>query len=295
MEITHETVADITISKVRPEPAVLVEWFDDHWYKVAKDGVLHWLPSVTTKLGIVDKPGLARWRGDVGNREADLRVHDAGQRGKRLHWAWATALEGGAVVYDPWQAPVYTEEGISALKAKFGGKVAILRTQDEMWQIDKLRRQYAALNPKVLAVELQVYDLETRDAGTIDSVEFIETGMYAVNGAKQVPLNKGIWIRDLKTGNWVGDEARYQTAKYLAMYERQYGVKCAGTLITHTSASTKKGIAGLGTYDRTREQVYDEDLPMYHKIAAVWDATHKDDQPETFQFPSVITLNGWSE
>jgi len=49
----------------------------------------------------------------------------------------ATALEGGCVIYDPWQTPAYTEEEIAALKTKYGGKVAILRTQDEMWQIDK--------------------------------------------------------------------------------------------------------------------------------------------------------------
>lgn len=274
------------------EPIVLVEWFDDHWYKVTKDGQTFWLPSVTTKLGIVDKPGLARWRGDVGNREADMRMHEAGDRGKRIHWAWAMALEGGAVLYDPWQNPVYTPEGIAEMKTKYAGKVSVIRTQDEMWQIDKLRRQHEILKPKVLAAELKVYDLETKDAGTIDSVEQIETGMYMVNGAKQLPLNAGIYIRDLKTGSWLGDEANYQTGKYLAMYEKQYAVKCAGTLITHTGASVRKGIPGLGTYARTREQVYDEDLPMYAKIAAVWDAKHKDDQPETFQFPSIITLGG---
>lgn len=275
----------------KTDPIVLVEWFDDHWYKVVKEGTTHWCASVTTKLGIIDKPGLARWRGDIGNREADLRMHSQGDRGKRIHWAWATALEGGAVIYDPWQNPVYTPETIAELTKKYNGKVAVIRTQDEMFQIDKLRRQYAILKPKVLAVEVKVYDLTSKTAGTIDSVFELETGMYMVNGAKQVPINKGIWIGDLKSGNWLGDEANYQTGKYLEMYERMFDVKCAGTIITHTAASTKKGIPGLGTYIRTREQVFDEDIPMFNKIAAVWDAQHKDDQPETFQFPSVITLN----
>jgi hypothetical protein len=272
------------------EPIILVEWFDDHWYKVSVNGTVHWIPSVTTKLGIIDKPGLARWRGDIGNREADLRMHSQGDRGKRIHWAWATALEGGAVIYDPWQTPVYTPEGIAELTAKYNGKVAIIRTQDEMYQIDKLRRQHEILKPQVLGAELKVYDLATRDAGTIDCVLGLKTGDYPINGSKPLHIEGGIWIGDLKTGSWLGDEANYQTAKYLAMYEKEKGVKCAGTLITHTAASTRKGIPGLGSYIRTREQVYDEDLPMYAKIAAVWDAQHKDDQPETFQFPSIITL-----
>jgi hypothetical protein len=274
------------------EPIVLVEWFDDHWYKVAKDGQTYWLPSVTTKLGILDKPGLARWRGDVGNREADMRVYDAGQRGKRIHWAWATALEGGVVIYDPWQTPVYTPEGIAELTAKYDGRVAVIRTQEEMFQIDKLRRQHALMKPRIVAVETKVYDLETGDAGTIDSVEEIETGSYLVNGAKPITIKGGLWVRDLKTGSWLGDEANFQTGKYLAMYEKMNGVKCAGTMITHTAATTRGGIAGLATRCRTREQVYDEDLPMYAKIAAVWDAQHKDDKPETFNFPSIITLGG---
>jgi hypothetical protein len=278
---------------VTTEPIVLVEWFDDHWYKVVKDGATHWLASVTTKLGIIDKPGLARWRGDIGNREADLRMHSQGDRGKRIHFAWATALEGGAVIYDPWQNPVYTPEGIAELSKKYNGKVAVIRTQDEMWQIDKLRRQHEILKPKVVAVEVKVYDLETKDAGTIDSVIMLETGIYpGINGVKPVPINKGLYINDLKSGNWLGDEADYQTGKYMVMYEKLFNVECAGTIITHTAASTKKGIPGLGTYVRTREQVLKEDVPMYNRIAAVWDAKHKDDQPETFQFPSIITLGG---
>lgn len=275
--------------KSETEVPTLVEWFDEHWYKVLVDGVYDYLASVTTKLGILDKPFLARWRGDIGNREADMRVHEAGQRGSRIHWAWEVALKGGAVVFDPWQAPIYTTEGIAALKAKYGD-VAILRVQEEMWQMVKLQRQFDILKPMVIGIEEKLFDLDTRDAGTVDAVYSLLDGEYMVNGAKPVRLAKGIYINDLKTGSQVQDEAYYQTAKYLAMYEKKYGTKCAGTLITHTSAKTKGGIAGLATYLRTREQVMDEDLPMFNKIAAVWDAKHKDDKPQTYEFPSLITL-----
>src|SRR5258708_56734 len=183
--------------------AVMVEFFNSHYYKVTTPaGLIRYIPSVTTKLGIVDKPFLHRWRGDLGNREADLRLYDAGERGKRIHWAYATALKRGAVVYDPWQSPVYTEQDLAALR-KEHGDIAVLRTQEEMWTICKLAEQFKRLQPKVLAVEKPVYDLEMNDAGTIDSVFFIEEGDYFVSGSKPLHLSRGIYVNDLKTGNYV--------------------------------------------------------------------------------------------
>lgn len=280
----------MTIAKSIEAPPVLVEFFNEHWYKVVVADVTYYLASVTTKLGIMDKPFLALWRGDIGNREADMRLYEAGQRGKRIHWAWEVALNGGAVVFDPWQAPIYTPDGIATLKAKYGD-VAIIRTQEEMWQIVKLQRQFDILKPMVIGVEEKLYDLDTKDAGTADGVYSLLEGEYMVNGSKPLRIAKGIYINDLKTGSQVQDEAYCQTAKYLSMYEKKNAIKLAGTLITHTSAKTKGGIAGLATYLRTREQVMDEDLPMYNKIAAVWDARHKDAKPQTYEFPSLIKLS----
>lgn len=272
------------------EPIVLVEWFDDHWYKVSKDGFTHFLPSVTTKLGVVDKPGLARWRGDVGNREADLRMYDAGQRGKRIHWAWEMVLTGGVVIYDPWQIPVYTEEGIADLKAKYGDKVAILRTQEEMIQVVKLKKQYDALRPQVLGVEMKVYDIEARDAGTIDHIYEIETGMYHVSGTKPLPINKGIYIVDLKTGSYIDDNVWMQLAPYGYMYEKMTGKKIAGALVSHTSSSMKGNIPGLKTMIRDRKTLLEKDYPDYRHAVALWERNHEGESPVEMQFPSLITL-----
>ncbi len=268
----------------------LIEWFNSHYYKVTVDGVTRFLPSVTTKLGIIDKPFLAQWRGDVGNREADNRLYDAQMKGKRVHWAYATALEGGAVVYDPWQKPVYTEESLATLKAKYE-QLAVLRTQEEMWAICKLAEQFKRLNPKVLAVEHTVYDLTNSDAGTIDSILLINEGDYFVSGAKPLHLSGGVYICDLKTGNYLDDGVWYQLAPYAFMWEKMTGRQIAGALVTHTNSTLKKGISGLKTMYRDRETLINSDYKYYRHAAALWEGQHAGETPETFQFPSLISLN----
>lgn len=267
---------------------VLIEWFNAHYYKVTVGDKSYYIPSVTTKLGVLDKPQLARWRGDIGNREADLRAYEASQKGTRIHWAYATALKGGAVVYDPWQKPVYTTEGLDALR-KEHGEIAVLRTQEEMCDISKLAEQFKRLNPEVLGVEETVHDLDQLDAGTIDNILLIKDGEYSIAGQKPLRLSGGIYVNDLKTGSFVGDDVWLQLAPYTIMYEKKHGVTCAGALVTHTGSSIKSGIPGLKTLFCSREmiQIY---YQKYRRISDVWNDRHEGDHPETFQFPSLVTL-----
>lgn len=267
---------------------VLIEWFNEHWYKVTTDGAVRYIPSVTTKLGILDKPQLTRWYGDLGTREAELRKYEAGQRGTRIHWAYATALKGGAVVYDPWQRPVYTAEGLAELKKKHGD-VAILRTQEEMWALTKLAEQFKRLTPRIVGVEETVSDLKEMDAGTIDGILSIDEGDYFIAGSKPLHLDAGLYINDLKTGSYVGDDVWLQLAPYTIMYEKKHGVQAAGALVTHTSSIVRGGIPGLKTLFCSREML-DIYYKRYRHISDVWNDRHSADAPETYQFPSLITL-----
>lgn len=275
---------------IAPDP-VLIQWYDDHYYKVVKEGVTYYLPSVTTKLGIIHKEGLDRWRGDLGNREADLIMNDASARGKRIHWAWETALNGGCVVFNPWQGPIYTKEQIEALNAKYEGRMAILTNQDEMWQLTKLRMAFNILKPVVLDVEMKVYDIENRDAGTIDGVYFINEGEYAIAGATPLYLEAGVWIVDLKSGKYLDDNVWLQLAPYAKMYQNAHGMKVAGALVFHTGAKTKKGIPGFTTLKRTAKEL-DKDYSDYRHVVALWEREHGDDKPVLFDFPSLIDLKG---
>lgn len=270
---------------------VLIEYFNSHYYKVTTPaGEVRFIPSVTTKLGIIEKTNLARWRGDLGNREADARMHEAAERGTRIHFAFAVALKGGAVLYNPWQRPIYTEEGIAAIKSKYP-EVSILRSQDEMINICKLAELLKRLKPEVLEVEKTVYDLEENIAGTVDHVFGITEGEYSIAGAKPLRLPGGIYIGDLKTGNYVDDNVFRQLAPYAFCYERTHGVQVAGALVTHTGSTIKSGIPGLKVLYRPRELLFSKDLTAYRHAAALWDADHEGEQPESFQFPSIVAFN----
>lgn len=267
---------------------VLIEWFNEHWYKVTTGEQVRYIPSVTTKLGVIDKPQLARWRGDLGNREADMRSYEAAQKGTRIHWAYAVALKGGAVVYDPWQRPVYTAEGLEELRKKHND-ISILRTQEEMFAISKLAEQFKRLDPEILAVEETLSDLDENDAGTVDNALLIKPGEYLVSGSKPLRLSGGIYINDLKTGSFVGDDVWLQLAPYTIMFEKKHGVKCAGALVTHTGSTMKSGIVGLKTMYCSREELQSYYL-KYRHISDVWNDRHEGDAPETYQFPSIITM-----
>lgn len=270
---------------------VLIELWDDHYYQVIVDGKTRFIPSVTTKLGIIDKPGLGRWRGDVGNREADLRLYDSQQRGKRLHWARETLLTGGVVIYDPWQKPVYTELQLTDLKTQYDGKVAILRTQDEMLQIHKLKRQLAILKPEIVGVEVKVYDLENNDAGTVDGIYRIKAGDYLINGSKPLHLEAGLYVEDFKSGGYLDDGVWKQLAPYGKMVEDRLGEEIVGALVTHTGVGKiKGGVPGLATKFRDRKTLMERDYVAYRHAAALWENDHADDEPVTGEFPSLITL-----
>lgn len=270
----------------------MVEWFDQHWYKLTVvNGTTEtrWIPSVTTKLGIVDKPFLPRWRGDIGNREADMRLFEAQERGTRIHHAWSVFCTGGAIVYNPWQHPNYTDEEIAAVMATHMGNVAVVKYQDEMLALIKLQKAVEILRPKMVYSERMVYSLAHNDAGTADNDWFIEEGDYAINGAKAVHIPAGRYIVDLKTGSMVSDEARYQTAAYLKCSEEMGDGPYAGTLILHTSAQTKKGIEGFAGLLRTRAEA-EEDYRTYRIIAELWERKNEDAAPRVFEFPSLLTM-----
>ncbi len=280
---------------VLPTPTVkMIEWFDDRFYKIgwvdtAQQPHTEFFASVTTKLGVINKPFLARWRGDVGNREADLKANEGANRGVRIHQAWYTLAMKGVVIYQPWQKPNYLPEEIEALKVQYQGKVAILEEQDEMYAVYKLLCWCNVVKPKFIVNELTVYSIPNRDAGTVDNVIDITGGSYMINGTKPLILPAGRYVLDLKTGVAVDDDADLQLAAYWNCLVEMYGWEFQGSLVLHTGASTKGGIPGLATKYRNKEELA-ADYQIYRKTADVWTWKNANKFPKVFDFPSMITL-----
>ncbi|KKK80020.1 hypothetical protein LCGC14_2827700, partial [marine sediment metagenome] len=129
----------------------MIQYFDDHWYRreierKESDNEIRWYPSVTTKLGIVAKYGLDKWRGDIGNREADLRALEAQNRGSRVHRAWQVYQEGGSVGFWRWQT------GEDKPEADF-----LLQDQGEYLDFLKLHYFTEIVKPDFIATELTLY------------------------------------------------------------------------------------------------------------------------------------------
>ena len=269
-----------------------IEWFDDHFYKIryvneAKVELEDYIPSVTTKLGALSKPWLAKWRGDVGNREANLRTESASERGTRIHYAWATFITGGAVIYNPFKNPPYTPEEILEIKKKHENNWT-LTNQGEMWDFLKLKKLVEVLKPNPVASETILYDIEHRDAGTSDNIFDIEAGSYLINGATPLKLPKGRYVCDLKTGASIGD-GDLQTACYAKMAQKSGYGTIKGTLIFHTQSGNRKGIEGLGVSYQDEKQI-DQKYQDYRDIAKVWERQFGHKKPIIRQIPGLVTL-----
>lgn len=273
-----------------------VEWFDDRYYKVNVSEtdvpVYEYFSSATTKLNVVAKPWLARWKGDVGNREADLRMFEAGERGTRIHHAWYTLTTGGVVIFNPWQRPNYNQKEIEEMTDKAMGNLAVMQYQDEMWDVLKLKNWVDAVKPKIVGSELTVCSKICKDAGTLDNLMEIEEGDYEVNGAKAIHIPKGLYVVDLKTGS-LDEDAFMQLACYAnCVNEMKLSEQLvSGTIILHTGSAVKKGIEGLSTVYHDQSEL-DKDFQDFRHAAALWERKNANAKPKIFEFPSLLVLGG---
>lgn len=289
-EVVHGTNGEAP----QPTKPKMVELFSDHWYKINFLTPVEYFPSVTTKLGIVDKPFLAKWRGDIGNREADYRLKEGQEKGSAIHNAWFVVSQGGAAVYQNPKHPELTQPELDKIHDEHGGNVVYLRDQDEQVDIFKLQEWDRILQPDYLHHEITVYSLKNKEAGTCDKViQLKKDGQYLINGAKPITLKAGAYVVDLKTGNFADDNGFMQIAAYREMLIEMelFGREdLIGGIILHTGSKVRTGIRGLATLVRTSAEL-DNDYLDFRHAAALWDRKHKDDRPEIFEFPNIITFN----
>lgn len=263
--------------------ALLATWYDEHWYKIGDD---KYIASVTTKLSVESKGFIARWRGDIGNREADLRMNEASQRGVRIHKALSIYHSGGKIIYDNWRNPSFTESAIKEMEKR--ENVFILRNQDEMVDLWKVTRALDVLKAKIIDYEYTVYSIEDDIAGTLDMSLEIKKGFYEVGSKNGLNIPEtGIYIADLKTGKTFDESMWRQIAPYAHCYKKMGRGEAVGGLIFHTGSSNKGIIPGLSIKICPQKEL-DIYLQDYFHLASIWDRNNKNSGPEIFSFPSII-------
>lgn len=269
----------------------MVEWFDEHWYKITlDDDTEKYLPSTTTKLQAMPKPFLARWRGNIGNREADLRLREASMKGIRIHYSASVISSGGVVVYNPFNHPNYNQEEIAKLREE-NKEVYILEDQDEMWQVAKFNQWLDIVKPEIVAIEKIVYDIDNNEAGTVDYIFKIEEGFYDIAGSKTLPLEGGYYVADLKSSNELRDSHYLQVADYVKICEKNVinENEIRGGLLIHTNATKiKKGIPGLNTKLLTMKEINEDYYHTYRNVAAIWEKYNQNAHPRMLEFPALI-------
>lgn len=263
-------------------------WFDDRFYKVKENDQEHIIASVTTKLGIEDKPFLYRWYAELGWDQARKKLHEAGERGKRIHYAWYIYQMGGVVLYNPFQSPNFSEEQIKEYATSHNGLIAVISDQSEMVAVWKLQRFLEISKAKIVHLEMTVFSVKDKIAGTLDGALLLEKGTYDVNGAKGLVIPEtGIYIADLKSGNVVSDSAWAQVASYAEAYASMGFEAPKGGIILHTSASTRKGIEGFSAELKTTAELRPH-FEIFKHLSAVFDARNPNMGPRAFEFPIVI-------
>ncbi len=268
-----------------------INWFDDHWYKVRylNDEKLEcedYYASVTTKLGILAKPHLIRWYGDVGTREAQRKTREAADRGTRIHWAWYTYVQGGAIIYQDRRAPAYTREETDEIFKQHNGNVWTIENQDEHWDFLKLVEMFKRLDPQIVESEKKVFNVEHKEAGTADNIFNLKEGKYEISGAKPLVLPAGNYLGDLKTGASVTKEAYMQISAYVYCAESMGYDTFTGALIYHTQSKTKSGIPGLSVTYLNRAEI-EQHYSDFRDISRVWER-QSTSKPIIRQLPCLV-------
>lgn len=272
----------------RKKAIKLVEWFDEHYYIVTEKGVEYALPSVTTKLSVNPKPFLAIRRGEIGNREMNLRMREAQEKGSLVHLACAVVANGGAAVYNPpfYKRQNFTERQLSALRRKYHGKLIVLPSQETHLMTVRFNSLLELFHPRIVATEKTVYSIHLNLAGTMDYLVFLRKGVYQISRLNSIAIpESGFYIWDIKTGMASTDHGM-QLAAYAMIYkDMAEGRNVKGAMILYLDANIRTGIEGTKIVSVNIVQSW----KRFKNVERVWDDNNEEAKPTKFQFPLLIT------
>lgn len=268
--------------------AVQVDWFDEHYYKILNpNGTEEFFPSVTTILQVSPKPFLYRWRGELGNEEADRKKAEGAERGSNIHFACDILKQGGAVVLMQGNKAKYTDAELAEIKKKHNGLIALIWDQFEYLQIFRYLQMLNELKPFNIISEHTIFSLKHRYAGTLDEMYYLEAGNYNINGSKPLKLDTGTYIADIKSSKTITDDAFNQLAAYWVAQEEMSDQQIDGALLIHTNAQTKSGIEGLSVKVISRPEM-EEYFDQFLKLFEVWKIKPSPAHPKVFSMPNQL-------
>ena len=273
----------------------LVELFNRHIYWVqTATGKREPIPSVTTQLGAISNDFIPRLRGDLGNREADARMNEAGRAGTRIHYASYIYTKGGVVLYDyPTEINVNPElrDKVTTIIAqcnRLNKPFYILRDQNEYMKFLLIKAWHETVKPVVHFNEVSMGSIDEFAAGTIDKIiEVKETQTFAdIAGSRAVTIEAGLWVYDEKNGFYDSIHHQAQTGEYLILAEKNLGEELKGTIIVHTKASTRGKYPGLSTYVTPRTEAL-ENAKLFKWAQGIWLKQNPNWKPEIEMFNPI--------
>jgi hypothetical protein len=269
-----------------------VQWFDDRFYQIEMNNKQYMLPSVTTKLSAASKGDfLERRRGEIGNREADIRLGEAADRGSRIHHAIYIMMNGGAVVFvAPWnKAQAIAPEQLEAVKERYGENICYLPAQEEVVAVYRFREWMKIMRPLIIGGELKVFSLKHNYAGALDWALHIEAGFYSLGGRNQLQIDEsGVYILDIKSGVEM-DTHGMQLGAYTQGFEESYKMPVAGGIALYLNGKKPGGVEMINSRLTIRTGLEKEFQDFLH-CSALWDRKHEKMIPYVFKFPPIITM-----
>jgi hypothetical protein len=201
-----------------------IEYYDDRFYKIKTKKGFEYYPSVTTVLGIIHKEWLARYYGDLGTERAQYRSKIAMEQGSEIHRLISELVAGNELSADTYP-------------------------QEQWLQLCRFADFHKSIKPKYLLNEQTVLSHKHKCAGTLDLLIFIsETKEYDVGTSKEIEIEAGVYVIDIKTGKNEDDNYNYQTAAYFEMVKEMKVLevlatkrKLIGTGILYLNTNTKSG------------------------------------------------------
>ena len=291
----------------------VVSWFDDRFYpcKLSKQSIAKiqkriksinpeyeltviadniFLPSVTTILSSSPKEWLGRWRGQVGNWEADRIMNEALDKGSKIHAAFSNLIEGTIILFNNPKSPTYTKEQIEAISTENKKGVQVLFDQQEMLEVWRLKRFFDIVKPKIIGNEMKILSEVFGYAGTLDHLWYLEANKYDLGDKEKFIIEKsGYYILDIKTGKEDADNYPEQLASYTMAVEESGEYKIEGAIILYSNANKRKGIEGFKTDQYNKEQL-EYHFKGFLDQFNIW-IKKANKSPKVFDLPSLLSMN----